>query len=108
MISIHALREEGDKAVPEGSAHRRNFYPRPPRGGRLCVERPGIQGRHYFYPRPPRGGRLRVYAYAQSAGTISIHALREEGDTAPVQPGVGYKYFYPRPPRGGRQPGRCI
>ena len=36
-----------------------NFYPRPPRGGRLCA------------PRPPA-----------RTGWISIHALREEGDLA--------------------------
>ena len=34
--------------------------------------------------------------------TISIHALREEGDE--YQPYIERKnlYFYPRPPRGGR------
>ena len=33
---------------------------------------------------------------------ISIHALREEGDTlTPVRAGVPF-YFNPRPPRGGR------
>ena len=58
-ISIHALREEGDNVerlfVQERFGH---FYPRPPRGGR-----PGSSSgnRHlvvHFYPRPPRGGRL--------------------------------------------------
>ena len=33
-ISIHALREEGDLAVHRLDLHRVNFYPRPPRGGR--------------------------------------------------------------------------
>ena len=34
----------------------------------------------YFYPRPPRGGRhVGVYYYTY-ATSISIHALREEGD----------------------------
>ena len=33
-ISIHALREEGDGATPRHSRARRDFYPRPPRGGR--------------------------------------------------------------------------
>ena len=34
IISIHALREEGDE-LPRGRAyHTRDFYPRPPRGGR--------------------------------------------------------------------------
>ena len=33
---------------------------------------------------------------------ISIHALREEGDTATTSPHGSQSYFYPRPPRGGR------
>ena len=34
LISIHALREEGDKRTSECLPTPRNFYPRPPRGGR--------------------------------------------------------------------------
>ena len=34
----------------------------------------------YFYPRPPRGGRLSRASVKPSVNTISIHALREEGD----------------------------
>ena len=35
VISIHALREEGDfPGDPPGRERRRHFYPRPPRGGR--------------------------------------------------------------------------
>ena len=33
---------------------------------------------------------------------ISIHALREEGDTSHGAGGGRGRYFYPRPPRGGR------
>ena len=33
-ISIHALREEGDMAVSSRWSVHRDFYPRPPRGGR--------------------------------------------------------------------------
>ena len=33
-ISIHALREEGDKLTATRLPIFRNFYPRPPRGGR--------------------------------------------------------------------------
>ena len=33
-----------------------------------------------FYPRPPRGGRLCRGPAPRYAGQISIHALREEGD----------------------------
>ena len=33
---------------------------------------------------------------------ISIHALREEGDSHPHSNSRAVIYFYPRPPRGGR------
>ena len=56
-ISIHALREEGDRCPPAGIPASRNFYPRPPRGGRLQMRLIFSRQRFYFYPRPPRGGR---------------------------------------------------
>ena len=34
-----------------------------------------------FYPRPPRGGRPQVGVKGDVAYNISIHALREEGDS---------------------------
>ena len=36
VISIHALREEGDPPVEPKSLIHFYFYPRPPRGGRLA------------------------------------------------------------------------
>ena len=36
-------------------------------------------------------------------GGISIHALREEGDTPRPAAARATSYFYPRPPRGGRR-----
>ena len=79
----------------------RNFYPRPPRGGRPISRRLRRKFSN-FYPRPPRGGRPRSgQARRRSAAflstpsarratitgpensfwwSISIHALREEGD----------------------------
>ena len=58
VISIHALREEGDAFLRDKDAVPGNFYPRPPRGGRLFLH--GLWYNHF---------------------NISIHALREEGDT---------------------------
>ena len=80
----------------------RYFYPRPPRGGRRSVSGPAKQAKN-FYPRPPRGGRLtgcttkasilqflstpsarratHLRVLQAQNQTISIHALREEGDT---------------------------
>ena len=57
VISIHALREEGDL-----QPHRTEV--------RLTD----------FYPRPPRGGRHGPVGTAVVGDAISIHALREEGD----------------------------
>ena len=37
----------------------------------------------YFYPRPPRGGRPILRSAVLAAKGISIHALREEGDSSP-------------------------
>ena len=56
-ISIHALREEGDPSLARFRRWKADFYPRPPRGGRHCGH-------------PERC----------SSRLISIHALREEGD----------------------------
>ena len=36
-ISIHALREEGDGLQPRDRTDGYDFYPRPPRGGRLST-----------------------------------------------------------------------
>ena len=55
-----------------------------------------------FYPRPPRGGRQTSLLLIWSALTISIHALREEGDTVCRGSQTLSRNFYPRPPRGGR------
>ena len=78
-----------------------------------------------FYPRPPRGGRPCALWRSPLFQQISIHALREEGDpvlcgaapcssrflsTPSARRATGdkarYKLalsdFYPRPPRGGR------
>ena len=79
-ISIHALREEGDRVAGFFFCHSANFYPRPPRGGRPGEEHGGI-----------------------AVIIISIHALREEGDGASSTTSAGGKNFYPRPPRGGRR-----
>ena len=124
-ISIHALREEGDyvPGSPPAGARRflstpsarratyvvyivsraKNFYPRPPRGGRpvhspsrgsvvVFLSTPSARRAtfeptseryipsNYFYPRPPRGGRLADHRGLPSGQAISIHALREEGD----------------------------
>ena len=56
-ISIHALREEGDEDLYGHDRWMADFYPRPPRGGRLYADDAIVE-----------------------QCCISIHALREEGD----------------------------
>ena len=81
----------------------RNFYPRPPRGGRPAARILSPLRINDFYPRPPRGGRPLAPFFDAVDGTISIHALREEGDPPRALPPLPWRNFYPRPPRGGRQ-----
>ena len=67
-ISIHALREEGDRNGYRYNQKLEDFYPRPPRGGRPAFT----------------GGRERET-------DISIHALREEGDVIDGNNAVSYE-----------------
>ena len=124
QISIHALREEGD--MPTFTALRwiLNFYPRPPRGGR--PSRPTCLPQSAQFLSTPSARRATAYS-SRSARfrTISIHALREEGDlftcsivyfgglflsTPSARRATSCANrkrptsadFYPRPPRGGR------
>ena len=124
LISIHALREEGDGQVGEDKNRKEYFYPRPPRGGRpvpsaFChvlsrfLSTPSARratiafsgddvARDDFYPRPPRGGRQRIRrATGPQSGFLSTPSARRA--TAMVAKSSCWTLdFYPRPPRGGR------
>ena len=124
IISIHALREEGDPRWATRPPSAEYFYPRPPRGGRpwkqalmlwqrvflstpsarraTLSKAPMVTSRQNFYPRPPRGGRRNAVNSVINFFKISIHALREEGDKTVAFNWVKQNNFYPRPPRGGR------
>ena len=41
-----------------------------------------LAGPNHFYPRPPRGGRPKCVEINGVFKCISIHALREEGDSS--------------------------
>ncbi len=83
-ISIHALRGEGDDKAELINKINKHFNPRPPWGGR-----PGLRlvaaAKPYFNPRPPWGGRR-----------ASWFQIRHQ------------RHFNPRPPWGGRQKLRPI
>ena len=124
LISIHALREEGDELSADYQGEWENFYPRPPRGGRLvsCCTRRGVMS---FLSTPSARRATSSSTSFSKHSAISIHALREEGDLDDdvARLGVGISIhalreegdrprgwtpppppdFYPRPPRGGRR-----
>ena len=122
-ISIHALREEGDLLCMQGKDILLDFYPRPPRGGRLptaamfrnllaFLSTPSarratnavqliLEGRSISIHALREEGDLWCWGHAACL-FISIHALREEGDQDSGCRVQGGWNFYPRPPRGGR------
>ena len=86
LISIHALREEGDTWADTG---------------------PGSSGIKFLSTPSARRATRPAQKAADRPREISIHALREEGDVLRLRgqaPTGGH--FYPRPPRGGRPAGR--
>ena len=145
-ISIHALREEGDIFSILSALLRMSFLSTPsarratdktnkiryisvflstPSARRATSATSLCTVTRYFYPRPPRGGRPQIVFMTGFCYSISIHALREEGDAStssmtattrsisihalreegdgPCPPQVQkMRHFYPRPPRGGR------
>ena len=129
VISIHALREEGDLGgCPRVAQTGKDFYPRPPRGGRRNsyaaaarhldisihalreegdVSDVGSNIMGVLFLSTPSARRATAIP-AQTHGAhlvISIHALREEGDCySCTDPRRTSCDFYPRPPRGGRPP----
>ena len=125
-ISIHALREEGDGHAAGDQGKVQDFYPRPPRRGRLWSACP-LTVQSSFLSTPSAKRATYGMDRAERHRDISIHALREEGDALPTLStawmeqflstpsarratllGRGldaiHGNFYPRPPRGGRRP----
>ena len=100
-ISIHALRTEGDQTRPTLATAMSNFYPRPPYGGRHITinAAPGMD----VFLSTPSVRRATYGGVCRASGCrISIHALRTEGDRYHLRPAAGDSDFYPRPPYGGR------
>ena len=107
-ISIHALREEGDTSTRIPASTHTYFNPRPPRGGRLDDVRNPLKLRQISIHALREEGDNSCPDVAVDEVVISIHALREEGDGADFASRGGRGDFNPRPPRGGRlTPNRC-
>ena len=104
-ISTHALREEGDlRRLREGDhIDTISTHALREEGDVIQSYRRFADGLKDFYPRPPRGGRPAVFFDFPTLRPISTHALREEGDPPSRFCTVAGTHFYPRPPRGGRQ-----
>ena len=125
MISIHALREEGDPLRLTQKLHIGRFLSTPSARratGRLCLtvpipmisihalreegDLPSSKCTKFcvLFLSTPSARRATVHRRRRGHGRrISIHALREEGDRSPIRSGCCSRYFYPRPPRGGRR-----
>ena len=80
FISIHALREEGDFARAGQRQRAKKFLSTPSARRATSTLSTEFDRKSYFYPRPPRGGRHGKPRPWKKHHTISIHALREEGD----------------------------
>ena len=80
FISIHALREEGDSMAVPISATSFNFYPRPPRGGRRATRAAKLTSTR-FLSTPSARRATGAEGIIIEGVMISIHALREEGDS---------------------------
>ena len=79
-ISIHALREEGDLWTWVQHPGTDHFYPRPPRGGRQIINQ--IQAlKDVFLSTPSARRATPLPRFPLVSVVISIHALREEGDS---------------------------
>ena len=123
VISIHALREEGDQVVQSASTRRRLFLSTPS-ARRATRPLPALlpSGRISIHALREEGDAGELVAGADESisihalreegdalpcgcrqcSPISIHALREEGDALHLRSSRMVRYFYPRPPRGGR------
>ena len=100
-ISIHALREEGDRRAP------RRQQP-----GAISIHALREEGDQAQSGRPLEHRLISIHALREEGDPpasgrwrreqISIHALREEGDPRSIMRLQVRYNFYPRPPRGGR------
>ena len=84
-ISIHALREEGDRSLLIWKLRHKKFLSTPSARRATRRRESSRATKGDFYPRPPRGGRPTSTRAAQTPWKISIHALREEGDLPVVR-----------------------
>ena len=126
IISIHALREEGDWFFRFSIFGYLHFYPRPPRGGRRMALLQAYAPKRFLSTPSARRATFFFGAYCQCTQFLSTPSARRATRTAQnrtqpnqflstpsarratfYQPLYRPKRgdFYPRPPRGGRRTG---
>ena len=103
VISIHALREEGDPLHWMHQHRGHEFLSTP------SARRATLSAGRFVVLIPISIHALREEGDAKVTAAIkttviSIHALREEGDPSILSACCQRYHFYPRPPRGGRLP----
>ena len=101
LISIHALREEGDRRDRDPEVVDIVFLSTPSARRATGDSSRKIRA-PYISIHALREEGDAVGAYVAFHKGISIHALREEGDGWRAWHRLCQQYFYPRPPRGGR------
>ena len=102
IISIHALREEGDVCRLFSSADRSYFYPRPPRGGRLRVRLVRWEPELFLSTPSARRATWRELMHCPELKFLSTPSARRATSGGGFCLSAGGD-FYPRPPRGGRR-----
>ena len=102
-ISIHALREEGDLLVGVLLPLAGEFLSTPSARRATYEDRLDMTITCQFLSTPSARRATGLPCRVHRRGSISIHALREEGDAAHSAGSRRSTNFYPRPPRGGRQ-----
>mgnify|MGYP006918727747 CR=1 FL=1 len=102
-ISIHALREEGDLVRWQITVKPRQFLSTPSARRATTGIYNALKGTSDFYPCPPRGGRLDLPDEFGVPGLFLSTPSARRATPAILSADPAQLYFYPRPPRGGRR-----
>ena len=102
VISIHALREEGDPLYPACGSRSSKISIHALREEGDTYRWSALKKPRYFYPRPPRGGRHILQSYPQKTALFLSTPSARRATRIENKPVWRSHNFYPRPPRGGR------
>ena len=102
VISIHALREEGDRSQRPAGVNQTNFYPRPPRGGRQLDGLPVCSAVRFLSTPSARRATSSGQFGPLFCLFLSTPSARRATRCRAYDNSID-EDFYPRPPRGGRR-----